>query len=167
MTYPKYVIKRLLDQDGIDSLLIDVSQDRWELRTNNAGLQWKNKLDPDKYAWLYKGAEKFMFKVNKQNWRMKLTHLEELRVCRYLPGFYHDWHGDFSPYDRSKLSLSCLLTPHSQFTGGDFEITEIGAVESKPGQAVVFPGAWVHRVTRVEAGERMILLGWMEGPRFR
>ena len=124
--------------------------------------------DLDDGSWwpLHGYCEKFLRRAN-ERWRFKLTDWEQpLRAVRYRKGGHHEWHTDYSEVDGSKLSFSCVLS--TDYEGGEMQFMDVpDPVLLDVGQAAVFPAYVPHRVNRIKRGERLALLGWMTGPRFR
>lgn len=90
-------------------------------------------------------------------------------VIRYVPGQGHyDWHTDCAESSpRRKISFTVLLSDPSDFDGGDLEIQGFGTCPRVRGTLNVFPAFMWHRVTPVTRGERVVLVGWIQGPTFR
>lgn len=105
--------------------------------------------------------------VNDAIWKFDIdAHLHQpLRVAKYLPGFFHDWHTDFNRNDPSKLAISIPL--NDSYTGGKFQLLQTPPINVRPGRGVMFPAYHGHRVTKIESGERYVLLAWISGPRFK
>jgi predicted 2-oxoglutarate/Fe(II)-dependent dioxygenase YbiX len=106
-----------------------------------------------------------MADLNDRTWGFNLSGWRQpLRVAKYLPGYRHDWHTDYTDTDSSKLAFSMPL--NAGYTGGELQILETEPIEQRVGHAVVFPAFHGHRVTEVTAGVRYVLLGWLTGPPF-
>jgi PKHD-type hydroxylase len=103
--------------------------------------------------------------LNDETWHFNLTGWRQpLRIVKYLPGYRHDWHTDYTSTDSSKLAFSMPLS--ADYSGGELQILEAERIVQRVGQAIVFPAFHGHRVTEVIAGVRYVLLGWLTGPRF-
>jgi PKHD-type hydroxylase len=68
-----------------------------------------------------------------------------------------------------KISMTILLSPPNEFTGGDLEFMTEG---NKPpnliqGQAIFFCSLIRHRVSKVKKGRRQSLVMWFGGPPFK
>jgi PKHD-type hydroxylase len=89
-------------------------------------------------------------------------------------GGKYDWHVDIfwdnpMPFDR-KLSVTIQLSEPSDYEGGQFEFFGMqspGEEFRRRGSVLVFPSVFNHRVLPVTAGERLSLVTWVEGPKFR
>ena len=84
---------------------------------------------------------------------MQITELAQ--YTEYPEGGFYDWHMDndiaclHEPPVR-KISMTCLLSPESEFEGGDLELMSEGkAAKLKQGQAVFFASFIRHRVKPV------------------
>jgi len=107
-----------------------------------------------------------------------LDHFETgIQVTSYTDNQRYDWHVDGMPPTpegtERKLSISFLLTPESEYKGGNFEMsysprsTSIKTFRPDAGHALIFPSWIPHRVTPVTEGRRISLVAWMQGPKFK
>ena len=123
---------------------------------------------------MYKDIEKIMKATNGNHFGfdgMTITELEQ--YTEYPEGGFYDWHVDndvncaHEPPVR-KISMTCLLSPDSEFEGGDLELMAEGKVAKiKQGQAVFFASFIRHRVKPVIRGNRKSLVMWFGGPPFK
>jgi PKHD-type hydroxylase len=90
-------------------------------------------------------------------------------------GFY-DWHMDLNAFGQQgqnpirKISMTCLLSDPSEFTGGDLLFSEMGDQKPLPlkqGQAIFFASFLRHKVAPVKKGVRKSLVMWFGGPPFK
>ena len=123
---------------------------------------------------MYKDIEKIMLATNGNHFGfegMKITELAQ--YTEYPKGGFYDWHVD--NYDNCnheppvrKISMTCLLSPESEFEGGDLELGSKGKIAKiKQGQAIFFASWLQHRVKPVTKGERKSLVMWFGGPPLR
>ena len=124
---------------------------------------------------MYKIIERTMKQVNGNHFGyegMQIT--EPAQFTEYPKGGFYDWHMDaevncqFEPPIR-KISMTILLSPESEFEGGDLEFMTEG---NKPpqllqGQAIFFCSLIRHRVAKVKKGIRRSLVMWFGGPPFK
>jgi Rps23 Pro-64 3,4-dihydroxylase Tpa1-like proline 4-hydroxylase len=138
---------RFTDTQGVKSLRHDLTEDHY--------------LDLAGHLW------QWATKINKAHWGFSITDWHQvLRAISYQRGDYHNWHMDYSPVDQSKLAFSVLLT--DQFSGGELELLDIGyPLSNTVGMGLIFPGYHAHRVKRIRSGHRLVISGWLTGPRFR
>ena len=124
---------------------------------------------------MYKIIETAMKQVNGNHFGyegMQIT--ENAQFTEYPKGGFYDWHMDadancqHEPPVR-KISMTILLSPQTQFEGGDLEFMKEG---DKPppliqGQAIFFCSLIRHRVAKVKKGVRRSLVMWFGGPPFK
>jgi len=124
---------------------------------------------------MYRIIERTMNQVNGNHFGyegMQLT--EPAQFTEYPKGGFYDWHMDadmncqFEPPVR-KISMTILLSPETEFEGGDLEFMTEG---NKPpqllqGQAIFFCSMIRHRVAKVKKGIRRSLVMWFGGPPFK
>lgn len=119
---------------------------------------------PDLEAKLYSYVEA----LNELYWHFDIDGWEQpLRLVYYGVGDEHGWHSDNWSNDRSKLAIVCPIIEAD--AGGRLVIqghSELPYYEAAM-DGLVFPAHLTHRVTPVQEGERLALLGWVGGPRFQ
>jgi PKHD-type hydroxylase len=105
-------------------------------------------------------------------WNYDITTTENVQIAKYkIDGFYN-WHADehFGPENNEprKLSLSLQLSDNSNFVGGQLELKDADEQPTmEQGSIIVFPSLLEHRVTPVTKGERISVVSWMHGPKFK
>tara|TARA_Y100001970_G_scaffold294256_1_gene449252 strand:- start:42508 stop:43113 length:606 start_codon:yes stop_codon:yes gene_type:complete len=123
---------------------------------------------------------KIMFEIcniNSQAWRFELggfvnDDMPYLMRYQATKKDHVDWHMDMGQGQNAsrKLGFSIQLTDPSEYEGGNLEFHNI-SVDQKTlrarGTLVLFPAYWLHRVTNVTKGERMVVVGWVHGPSYR
>ena len=142
-----------------------------DTKTRTSHISWipfKKMLD------MYKDIEKLMQKTNRNHFGfegMQLT--EPAQYTEYPEGGFYDWHIDndvncaHEPPVR-KISMTCLLSPESEFEGGDLELMSEGKVAKlKQGHAIFFASFIRHRVKPVIKGNRKSLVMWFGGTPFK
>ena len=124
---------------------------------------------------MYKIIERTMKQVNGNHFGYEgMTITEPAQFTEYPKGGFYDWHMDaeancqFEPPVR-KISMTILLSPQTEFEGGDLEFMSEG---NKPpqllqGQAIFFCSLIRHRVAKVKKGIRRSLVMWFGGPPFK
>ena len=124
---------------------------------------------------MYTIIERTMKQVNSNHFGyegMQIT--EPAQFTEYPKGGFYDWHMDaevncqFEPPVR-KISMTILLSPQTEFEGGDLEFMAEG---NKPpqllqGQAIFFCSLLRHRVAKVKKGIRRSLVMWFGGSPFK
>ena len=95
------------------------------------------------------------------------------QYTEYPEGGFYEWHVDndtnmqYEPPVR-KISMTLLLSPESEFEGGDLELMSEGKIAKlKQGHAIFFASFIRHRVTPVIRGNRKSLVMWFGGTPFK
>ena len=123
---------------------------------------------------MYKDIERFMKTTNGNHFGFDgMTITEMAQYTEYPEGGFYDWHVDndvnfaHEPPVR-KISMTCLLSPESDFEGGDLELMKEGKVAKlKQGYAIFFASFIRHRVKPVILGNRKSLVMWFGGTPFK
>lgn len=99
-------------------------------------------------------------------------HIMGIMVQRYDERDHYGPHVDSHQIGGKRADLSFTVLLHKPEAGGELAIGaaalperrgEIGRVyELEPGEAVVYPSDEIHAVTPVEAGYRLVVVGWIE-----
>ena len=123
---------------------------------------------------MYQDLNKFIQKCNENHFGfgdIRIT--EQAQFTEYPEGGFYDWHVDndvncqHEPPVR-KISMTCLLSPESEFEGGDLELmAEDKVAKLKQGHAVFFASFIRHRVKPVIRGNRKSLVMWFGGTPFK
>jgi len=140
-------------------------------KTRTSHISWIpfKKMQP-----MYKKIEQVMKTTNGNHFGfdgMQLT--EYAQYTEYPEGGFYEWHVDndvncaHEPPVR-KISMTCLLSPESEFEGGDLELMTEGKVAKlKQGHAIFFASFIRHRVKPVIRGRRQSLVMWFGGTPFK
>ena len=131
----------------------------------------------DKLPQMYAAIENQLSNVNLNCFMFDGIKLTEPAQFTVYPekGFY-DWHIDLSSFGQQrqnpirKISMTCLLSDPSEFTGGDLLFSEMGdnkPLPLKQGQAIFFASFLRHKVAPVKKGIRKSLVMWFGGPPFK
>ena len=124
---------------------------------------------------MYEMIEDAMLKANGNHFGYDGMQLSEYaQFTEYPKGGFYDWHMDADVngmYEQPvrKISMTILLSPQTEFEGGDLEFLTEG---NKPrqlvqGQAIFFCSMLRHRVSKVKKGIRRSLVQWYGGPPFK
>ena len=151
-------------KDGIKSGVIDT-------KTRTSHISW---IPFKKMPEMYKDIERIMKKTNGNHFGFDgVTLTEYAQYTEYPEGGFYDWHIDndvncaHEPPVR-KISMTCLLSPESEFEGGDLELMAEGkTTKIKQGHAIFFASFIRHRVVPVIRGNRKSLVMWFGGPPFK
>ena len=144
---------------------------RVDTKTRTSHISW---IPFKKMPEMYKDIEKIMKATNGNHFGFEgMTLTEYAQYTEYPEGGFYDWHVDndvncaHEPPVR-KISMTCLLSPESEFEGGDLELLSEGKVAKlKQGQAVFFASFIRHRVKPVIRGVRKSLVMWFGGTPFK
>ena len=142
-----------------------------DTKTRTSHISW---IPFKKMVPMYKTIEKIMKQTNGNHFGFDgMTITEMAQYTEYPEGGFYDWHADndvnmqHEPPVR-KISMTCLLSPESEFEGGDLELMSKGKVAKiKQGHAVFFASFIRHRVTPVTKGNRKSLVMWFGGTPFK
>ena len=123
---------------------------------------------------MYDQVNKFIQTASKNHFGFEDVYVtENAQFTEYSEGGFYDWHMDtdadmrYEPPVR-KISMTLLLSPESQFEGGDLEISSPGkAAKLKQGHAIIFASFLNHRVKPVTRGVRQSLVMWFGGTPFK
>ena len=126
---------------------------------------------------MYKVIENQLSIINLNHFMFDTVGLTEPAQFTEYPkkGFY-DWHMDLNAFGAGgqqpirKISMTCLLSDPSEFTGGDLMFSEMGnnkPLQLKQGQAIFFASFLRHKVAPVKKGIRRSLVMWFGGTPFK
>lgn len=126
-------------------------------------------------GWIYEKLSAAAARVNYDKFQFDLVNLQPLQYSKYKPDGHYSWHYDSGPDmpEHRKLSFVLGLSDPDSYEGGEFQINAHGdqnkphSLKIKRGDLVVFPSFMGHRVTPVTSGERLTLVGWAVGPKFK
>ena len=149
---------------GIKSGVVDT-------KTRTSHISW---IPFKKMTDMYKDIERIMKTTNGNHFGFDgMTISEMAQYTEYPQGGFYEWHVDndvnfkHEPPVR-KISMTCLLSPESEFEGGDLELGKPGNIAKlKQGHAIFFASFINHRVTPVIRGNRKSLVMWFGGPPFK
>jgi PKHD-type hydroxylase len=142
-----------------------------DTKTRTSHISW---IPFKKMKDMYKDIEKTMLATNGNHFGFDGMQITELaQYTEYPEGGFYDWHVDndvncaHEPPVR-KISMTCLLSPESEFEGGDLELMGEGKIAKiKQGHAVFFASFIRHRVKPVIRGNRKSLVMWFGGTPFK
>ena len=142
-----------------------------DTKTRTSHISW---IPFKKMPEMYKNIEKIMKTTNGNHFGFDgMTITEPAQYTEYPEGGFYDWHIDndvnmqHEPPVR-KMSMTLLLSPESEFEGGDLELMKEGKVAKlKQGHAIFFASFIRHRVKSVTRGNRKSLVMWFGGTPFK
>ena len=142
-----------------------------DTKTRTSHISW---IPFKKMADMYKDIEHIMKTTNGNHFGFDgMTITEMAQYTEYPEGGFYDWHVDndincaHEPPVR-KISMTLLLSPESEFEGGDLELMAEGKIAKiKQGQIIFFASFIRHRVKPVIKGTRKSLVMWFGGTPFK
>ena len=92
--------------------------------------------------------------IDKYKKLLPLDNLDHFQLIFWPIGEYHSWHDDTEFYDTTTITYL-----NEDFVGG---ITHVEDYKIKPsiGKICIFESYKKHKVTKLEAGERFVILAW-------
>lgn len=98
--------------------------------------------------------------------------LSRILFNRYRDGGHYGTHVDNAIMEgadgemlRSDLAFTLFLSPPQSCSGGELVIEEAAgdkAIKLPAGSAVLYPASRLHRVEKVQSGERVAAIGWVQ-----
>jgi len=142
-----------------------------DTKTRTSHISW---IPFKKMNHMYKDIEKIMKTTNGNHFGFDgMTITEMAQYTEYPEGGFYDWHVDndinfaHEPPVR-KISMTCLLSPESEFEGGDLELMKEDKIAKlKQGHAIFFASFIRHRVKPIIKGNRKSLVMWFGGTPFK
>ena len=126
---------------------------------------------------MYQTIERQISMVNLNHMMFEGVQITEpAQFTEYPKGGFYDWHMDLNPFGQGgqhpirKISMTCLLSDPSEFTGGDLAFSDANnkdKITLQQGQAVFFASFMRHKVEPVKKGIRRSLVMWFGGPPFK
>ena len=120
-------------------------------------------------------GRKYFQYLNNQFYRYDLKNLFEFQLIKYYVGGNYNWHCDYGIAPKRgmsrKLSMSIQLTIPEEYEGGELQLVDYAnhtlMIPGDLGTVIVFDSKLPHKVWPVVWGQRISLVGWANGPRFR
>ena len=118
--------------------------------------------------WIFSKIIYSAFKLNADFFQFNISGMDEgLQFTNYKsPSDRYDKHIDrcYNAKVR-KLSLSIQLTDPNNYEGGELVIETINTEEKfklNVGEIILYPSSYLHAVNKVNNGERLVCVGWIE-----
>ena len=142
-----------------------------DTNTRTSHISW---IPFEKMKKMYNTIENIMKTTNGNHFGFDgMTINEMAQYTEYPEGGFYEWHVDndtnmqYEPPVR-KISMTLLLSPESEFEGGDLELMSEGKIAKlKQGHAIFFASFIRHRVKPVTRGRRQSLVMWFGGTPFK
>lgn len=136
-------------------------------------IAWLKSTDPI-CSWIYNTLTWNIKTVNDKYFHYDLAHIEDLQFTQY----FGQANGKYGPHldigERiggcRKLSFVLQLSNPNDYEGGDLKLyfgEQPTVAPKERGKLIFFPSWVLHEVTPVTSGQRMSLVGWVAGPRFK
>jgi PKHD-type hydroxylase len=138
-----------------------------------------NKVRKSKVTWIPTNhwisglLSHYIHDANHHLYQYDITHWEsDIQYTVYDFGDKYGWHVDTTDniINPRKLSISLCLSSIDEYDGGEFQILTgrtVNTIKMNLGDVLVFPSDCWHRVKKVKSGQRISLVGWYTGPRFK
>jgi PKHD-type hydroxylase len=151
----------------------DVGDEVSDLKIRDTDLAWIEQ-DADS-EWLIQRVQSVMAQVNHDKFQFDLEYLETFQYGKYKLNGHYTWHTDSGPNipRHRKLSVVVGLSNPDDYEGGEFMININGNQDNcqtfkiRRGDMLLFPSYMPHKVAAVTKGERMTLVTWAVGPKFK
>ena len=150
----------------------DGSESEYDTKKRVTTISWIpfNALKP-----MYNKIASVLDSTNKNHFGFDTVEITEpAQFTEYPPGGFYDWHTDndisgIKEPPVRKISMTLLLSPENQFTGGGLELVAEGKSPTnlKQGNAIFFASFIRHRVKPVQTGVRQSLVMWFGGTPLR
>lgn len=152
------------------------SSDGINENVRDSDLTW---LQPnDETDWIFQRMASIGSRINFDKFQLDLTRYDGFQYTKYKVDGHYDWHTDImtqppNPELHRKLSFITLLADPSEYEGGDLLMAPSGnngnhnVLRPKKGDIVAFYSFIPHKVTPVTSGERVSLVTWAMGPKFK
>ena len=117
----------------------------------------------------------YFHSLNNKFWKYDLADVFEFQLIKYDIGGNYNWHCDYGTAEEPglirKLSMSIQLSPPENYDNGELQVVDYSNrtinIPTDSGTVVVFDSKLPHKVCPVTWGQRISLVGWANGPRFR
>ena len=156
------------------SLLIE------EQATINQDNNVNTSIRDNKIAWFSEGSWienlllSYVFKTNTINdWNFNLNQAEQVQFTKYQKDEFYTWHRDSNIESdvQRKLSVTVQLSDYSDYEGGELILIDYFnrqcEIPKSKGAAVIFDARCPHKAFPVTKGERLVLVGWANGPKLK
>ena len=165
-------IFKILNSDQIKFLKEEIDKCTWKNGTNSAegtAKLIKRNLQIGPSDPKFSNILKTIIQVQEDVTVKAYTYIKELidpRIAKYSEGDEYDWHVDAALLNsrRTDLSFTIFLNDYSEYEGGQLKIlnnSQEFTINGNAGQMVVYPSGLMHKVNKVELGQRLVIVGWI------
>lgn len=178
--------KQFLPFDVCDDIIKVADQQQQEEATTQDGLNEKVRNSRITWLadrWIYDWIDSYIVQVNKEvGWNFDFIGAEQIQFTRYLEGQFYGWHQDsnFKEQHERKISVVIPLSDSEDYEGGDLQFYDsLQRPEAKDsrimkdentrtrGSIIIFPSYIFHRVTKVTKGQRLSIVLWYKGEKWK
>ena len=171
------VIKRGLDSKELEA---ELSGGRINKEMRDTRITWLSDM------WIYDWILPLVHEMNEQaNWNFSIDYPEEIQFTKYKENHFYNWHqddihkSDAPINEQRKISVVIPLSNSDEYEGGDLEFCDPTASPVKKekiitkdifrqkGNMIVFPSFVYHRVTKVTKGQRLSMVMWVRGEKWK
>lgn len=158
-----------------------VIQGGTDKKIRNSRVVWLNE------QWIYDWINGVINEINiEHKWNFTISHPEQIQFTKYNEGQFYGWHQDIYeniPADgfQRKISAVIPLVESNAYEGGDLEFYDPMTNPNKKqedkiirneklrqkGSIIVFPSYIYHQVTPVLKGERLSIVIWFCGEKWK
>ena len=131
-------------------------------------------LESNECEWIYRRLTDLVLEANKKWFGFELDHIETLQFSVYDKGNFYKKHVDHMFAGNGlfprKLSFVVQLSDPNKYSGGKTLLHtshESFAIPQQKGCITLFPSYILHEVTEITKGQRISLVGWVRGPKFK
>ena len=171
-----YLIQELLNAEEINLIKKDLEDEtqNWEDGKNTAGSHAtlvKNNLQLNRNSEVSKKYSQFVNKKILSSQLIKSFSLPKrihgIMFTKSSKNMHYGRHID-NPYmstGRSDLSFTLSLTNKDSYEGGELIIETLNSEEEfklNAGQIIIYPSSYLHSVSQVNSGCRLVCVGWIE-----
>jgi len=171
-----YLTHQLLNAEEIDYIKKELEKENqsWEDGKNTAGshaAEVKNNLQLNRNSEVSKKYSQLVDKKILSNQLIKSFSLPKrihgIMFTKSSKNMHYGRHID-NPYmssGRSDLSFTLSLTNKDSYEGGELIIETLNSEEKfklNAGQIIIYPSSYLHAVSEVNSGNRLVCVGWIE-----
>jgi len=171
-----YLTEQLLNAEEINLIKKDLEDEtqNWEDGKKTAGSHAtlvKNNLQLNRNSELSKKYSQLVNKKILSNQLIKSFSLPKrihgIMFTKSSKNMHYGRHID-NPYmssGRSDLSFTLSLTNKDSYEGGELIIETLNSEEKfklNAGQIIIYPSSYLHAVSQVNSGNRLVCVGWIE-----
>jgi len=171
-----FLTNQLLIQEEIEALIKNLNKENtlWEDGKKTAGSHAtlvKNNLQLNRNSELSKKYSQLVNKKILSNQLIKSFSIPKrihgIMFTKSSKNMHYGRHID-NPYmssGRSDLSFTLSLTNKDSYEGGELIIETLNSEEKfklNAGQIIIYPSSYLHAVSEVNSGDRLVCVGWIE-----